>query len=312
MKGHYGVSLLQEIIETSRHSDTSVTQLLRSLRVLAARGNVDDLTEWVRRELNGYGSGDALPPYRGPFAGHAMGTFSGPFGAEETLALPDFGFPGRFKGLFNLELRGPMAELERMLAVDSAKSQLRFHWPANSVVMANQLMEQGKVPRLRGYGLAGVWVPITVNILVTAVDGVRNHILDLALELEQVSPELGSVAGATAEHREEISAKFHQVIIASNVQVGETFSPNYGISIAPGDPASLDRYLAALGIDDVESRKELIKAAENARSQGETDVKSNNKLQAIISKMSGFAQRTGAAATDVLIETLIQRWLGGS
>lgn len=305
------MGLLQDIIEDARRSDASVSQVLRSLRILASRGRVDDLTEWVRREVSGYGPDDALPSYRGPFPGHAMGHFSGPFGSEATISIPDFGFPEDFKKqLFNIDLRGPMAELENMLAVDQAESQLRWHWPANAVVLANRLMADGKVAQLPGHGLVSAWLPITSNVLTTAVDGVRNRVLELALELELVSPELGTIPSATSEHREEISAKFNQVIFAQHVQVGETFSPNYGVSITAGDPASLDRYLAALGVADADQRKEVVEAAIEARAQGEKEVRSGSKLKEAAKKVAALAQKAGAKATDVLIEAMIQRWLG--
>ena len=162
-----------------------------------------------------------------------------------------------------------------------------------------------------GHGLVSAWVPITSNVLITAVDGVRNHILDLALELEQISPELGSIAGRTAGHREEVSVKFNQIIIAQHVQIGEKFSPNYGVSITSGDSGSLDKYLVALGVTDSACRKELVDAAVEARSMGEKDVKPDSKLRSAIRSVTGFASKTGAKATDLVIEAIIQKWLGG-
>ncbi|MGH3451119.1 MAG: hypothetical protein ACRDQW_10415 [Haloechinothrix sp.] len=108
--------------------------------------------------------------------------------------------------------------------------------------------------------------------------------------------------------REEISAKFNMTIVANNVDVGETVSTNFGVSITAGDPDSLRRYLDALGIDSIPDRDELIAAAEEARAAGTTDVEQSGRLKAAIAKVSS---KLGWTAATTFIQGVITQWIGG-
>ncbi|MGH3975216.1 MAG: hypothetical protein ACRDS9_18085, partial [Pseudonocardiaceae bacterium] len=215
------MGLLNEIIEGARGNSVSTTELLRSVRVLAVRGKAQDLADWVKRELAGYPEGEPLPRYRGPFDAQVLGRFSGPMGSETTIPIPDLRFPEDFDPLFKIELRGPLSELEGMLHADFDK-QIGFAWSANAVAWANQMMDQGEVGHVKFHGLRSAHRPLTKNLLLTAINGVRDRILDLALELEQVSPELEQVeSSGTAVQPEKMSAVYQVVVHADNAFVGE-------------------------------------------------------------------------------------------
>lgn len=50
----------REIVQSSK----STTELLRTAKLISVKLGLDDITEWIDSELNGYGDGDAVPSYR--------------------------------------------------------------------------------------------------------------------------------------------------------------------------------------------------------------------------------------------------------
>lgn len=223
-----------------------------------------------------------------------------------TIAIPDLRFPKDFDPLFKIELRGPLSELEGMLDADFDK-QIGFAWPANAVAWANQLMDQGKVGHVKFHGLRSAHRPLTKNLLLTAINGVRDRILDLALalELEQVSPELEQVeSSGTVVQPEKMSAVYQVVVHTDKAFVGENITQFQHLQITPGDPGSLDRYLEGLGIGDAAQRRELVQHAEEAKAE-DGPVKTAFK-----STIDAVAKAVPNVAVE-LIEAAVNKWIAG-
>lgn len=302
------MGLLQDIIDGATGTTTSTTQLLRMVRVLAARGRADDLAAWVRQEQAGYAADDPLPPYRGPFPSPVTATLNGPVNLWRKIGLPQSGWPSDFKALFTVAFRQPLVQLESWAERDDLEAlNSGFHWSADALVRANQLMEQGKVPKIDGFVLTSAYSPITKGQLVAVIGGVRDRILDLALSLEGADPDLGSVATTSGEEREAISAKFNLAIYANNVNLAETISTNNGVAITTGDTDSLRRYLDALGFDSPSDREELVAAAEAARASGSTNVEQDGRLRTAVTKVGS---KLGWAAATTFVQGLVNQWLG--
>lgn len=241
------MGLLQQIISGATDGTKPVAELLRSAQVLAVRGGARDLQEWVKKERDGYSDEDVLPSYRGPFSVNPKAHLVGPFNSQiRNIELPKRAFPSEFHGLFSYSIYERMAEIEDL--IETGRDEVHIPWPADAVALANGFIQSGEIKLVAMHSIAAAWIPIGRAAMVRVVDAVRTRILDLALELEQVSPRLGDVAGNEMQHKEEISAKFAANIIANNVNFGETVTPNYGVSITSGDAESLARYLRALGV----------------------------------------------------------------
>jgi hypothetical protein len=306
-QGRNDVGLLQEIITGAMDGTKPVSELLRAMQVLAKRGGASDLEEWVRKESNGYGDDDVLPQYRGPFSVNPLAHFSGPSGSQvKKFPIGERSFPAWFKESFSFKLYWGMKELED---IADQGPVMYLPWSADLVACANNLIESGEIKLIPMHGLVSVDIPVTRVALVRAIDAVRGRVLDLALELEQVSPELGEVAGSTATHKEEISAKFNMNVVTQSVNVGETVYPNYGVSITSGDPGSLSRYLRALGVDDEVAINELTEAAQT--SEPEDLQKQDSKLMRAVKKVGGLVGTASVNASTSSGFQLVQKAMEG-
>jgi hypothetical protein len=302
------MAVLQDIIEGATGSATPTTELLRMVRVLAARGRVDDLAEWVKNELYGYSEDDPLPDYRGPFPSLVMGTFDGPFRSSLKARLARTGLSAEIVSkFFVVQFRQSISELETLAEAEETP-QRGLQWPTELVMHFNSLIEEGTVAHPEMHVLRSAMLPIAKAQIVAVVNGVRNRILEFALALEDTSPELGSQPAQQAGAREEISAKFNMTIVANNVNIGETVTPNYGVSIVAGDHESLHHYLRAIGVSDATLRSELVEAADEARKDGDVDVSRSSRLKKAITKATG---QLGMAAVGNLIQEVIKQWIGG-
>jgi hypothetical protein len=81
------VSLLSEIINEAAAGD-GVARLLRKCMILAHTLDSQELADWAKAELNGYGEGVTLPAYR-RLSCQNKGVFIGPFNSwQQTLEIP--------------------------------------------------------------------------------------------------------------------------------------------------------------------------------------------------------------------------------
>jgi hypothetical protein len=306
------LGLLQEIITGATDGTKPVSELLRSMQVLAVRGGARDLQSWVKKERDGYGDYDVLPSYRGPFSVNPKAHLAGPFNSQiRNMELPRGAFPEEFYHLFEIRFYQRMAEMEDLIAKDVNK--LHMPWPADAVALANGLMNSGRIRLIEMHGLVSAWTPVGRAAMVRTVDAVRSRILDLALELEGVSPELGDVAGSTAEHKEEISAKFQMNITAHTVNVGETVFPNYGVvAVTTGDTGSLEKYLRALQVTDEAAIDELTRAVESGE-VGDLQ-KEDSRLMKAMKRVGGLvgtaSVNAGTSSGFQLVQKAVEGYLG--
>jgi hypothetical protein len=190
------MTFLLDFIEAAQ-GDGSVPALLRRIKVLAAFTDTPELTQWAKREINGYPPEAPLPEYRGPIPVRPLGHFVGPFGSEiQNVPIPSFTFPKEWRDgpLFLLRLTQGIAEIEAHTVNDSTE----FAWTADIVMGYNTMVEQGKISRIVDptYGLVGAKFTVSRAQFVGVLDAIRNKALDLALELHSVAPSAGE---ATAD-----------------------------------------------------------------------------------------------------------------
>lgn len=246
------MTLLQRVIDGAS-GDEAVATLLRQIKVLAARTGGRALADWVAYELNGYPPDVDLPAYRGPINVTALGHFVGIAGAEaQNVPIPPMTIPDDIReagaGLFTWAARQSVATLQQWVA----QEELSFTWPADTVRAYNGLVAAGRIDRIvrEDMVLVGVALPVGTAVVVGILDAVRNRILDLALELEQVAPEAGQPDATDETHAAAASVVNHFTIsgganlsVGDHNQVTQTVSPP-----GPGDIAGLIRFLGAAGI----------------------------------------------------------------
>jgi len=91
------MTLLRDIQNSAIDSSSSLSNLLRKCKVLAARLQNEELKKWVDSELDGYQTRDEVPKYR-IIECVAKGNLGGPFGAEmKNITIPSFCLPEKFR-----------------------------------------------------------------------------------------------------------------------------------------------------------------------------------------------------------------------
>src|SRR5690606_9546394 len=120
-------------------------KLLRNLLVLARRLKTDDLTLWVKYELEGYERAAQLPDYSDPFSIADTATYSRPMRMKIPVPVSHVGVPSDHMWMFETELRQPVAALEQLATGDQ---DLHAPWDPHLVGTYNNWAAQGLVARI--------------------------------------------------------------------------------------------------------------------------------------------------------------------
>jgi AbiTii len=204
------MSLLRDIQDDATNNDTPVTVLLRRCMILATRLQHEPLKEWAKLEMNGYPEGAPLPPYRPRVTAQVLGNFSGPFGsAARNMSLPESVIPAELRdGLFRIEVREGVAQIEAL--VDSGENQFEMSWPAEVVATyQDQFVEM--------MNLVGARKVVPATLFVGVLSGIRDRIVQFALEIEEVDPAAGEAApGETPIEPGRVTQIFNQTFHGDN------------------------------------------------------------------------------------------------
>mgnify|MGYP001506400562 CR=1 FL=1 len=149
--------------------------LLRTCLMLGAETGSQSLREWARYELNGYTADAELPPYRRIYAGMRISYVSG-YNVVSGQAYAWYNLPSKAREIVpeQLELRGPLAELEQMAAQDSAS----FGTGPLSVALQiiNKDLPFGQQVHQLAYSVPGA-------TLIGIVDRIRTTLVELVADL---------------------------------------------------------------------------------------------------------------------------------
>ncbi|MEU4673927.1 hypothetical protein AB0F91_39730 [Amycolatopsis sp. NPDC023774] len=302
--------MLDDIISSATSGDASVAALLRSVQVLATRTGARELASWIARERDGYGENDPLPAYRGPRPAHVLAQFTGPFSSGVTdFPIPRAAFPEEFQPLFEIRLLEPIASMEDSLLQLGAKDGAMM-WSTDAVMRANRLIQSGDLHLLDGYGLVKARQVIPRGLVVGAVEAVRNRVLGLALELEQVLPDLDDIPTHDLPAQRETVSAVYNVVVHQGGQaiVGNSEVLQVSAEVTPGDITSLRRYLDGVrGLTD-EQRRELISAAQEIES--DAPAKKAGKTQAVMKKVGEIVGKGVEQAVTIAVKAGMEHWLG--
>jgi hypothetical protein len=263
------MSLLSDLIDGASGDSVPVSTLLRKVKVLASRAQIDQLAAWVEQELTGYAKEADLPDYRGPFTLNAIGAYGGPFGSLiQDAPIPSH--PIRKIGLgryFELRLTESIVEIESLA---ESKKELARPWSGDAIGIVNGAIERGEIKLIEMHGLMSARSVVSPNIMVAAVDAVRTRVLDLALELERSAPaDVG-----------EVGAEPVDALLAATV-VTNIYGGSHNIAVASsgvkqrielpgtGDQEALLDVLRSLGVDgnDLDDLREAIRAEDAGRAE---------------------------------------------
>lgn len=235
------MSLLREIQDAAVDSAVPLPTLLRKCKILAARLGHDGLKQWVDHELNGYEDKGDLPDYR-HMRVNSKGHFSGPFQSGLRNAdIPMGCIPEEFReSLSNTYLMQPVAALEHLVQ-SSESGTVQEPWIPDLVAHVGQDIYEGM-------NCMQAWKVIPVNGIVAALDSIRNRILNFALEIEAIDPDVGDKVPGESKIEESQVQQVFNTYITGNVQNMATGSSDFTQNATMGDqnPKLFDDILQAL------------------------------------------------------------------
>lgn len=168
------VDLLREIQAAATDTKEPVSNLLRRCLILARRLNNTTLKCWAESELNGYSDEEPLPRYR-QLGLEVKGNFVGMFGSSASnFVVPPSRLPELVRqAASSCDIRQPIKSLESLL--DSDSTSFRTSGQDLPLVLEDVIVNMNCV---------AAWYDLPRNSVEALVDGVRNRILELSLDLE--------------------------------------------------------------------------------------------------------------------------------
>jgi len=274
------MSLLSEIEAATVDSKTSLADVLRKCKVLAARLKHQELALWVGHELNGYPFETELPTYRSLNIDYSVGHFSGPFGSGlKNAPIPTSGLPDEIREMVTRqELRQSIGEIHELAA--NART-LHWKWTPDlisHVAHHHQIYTGGVV-------LMDAWVPIPAAVLKGVLDTVRTRILDFVLAIQTENPDAGDVAlnAPPPIPIQTLNQHFNMTIIGGQANLGNV-GPS---SIGGGNIASIGNsqtgYLQDSTVQQLLAELKLHATTVNSENQAEA-LDALNKVESHLSK----------------------------
>jgi hypothetical protein len=258
------LSLLRDIQDNAVGKDASVEVLLRQCVLLASRLQHAPLREWANLELKGYPDEVPLPEYRPKIGTQVLGDFAGPMGSgAKNVGLPPAAIPDQFEfakeHLFTAQVRQGVSEIENLLA--SGETSFSVPWPMNFVAAL-----QGCFYAHMNLMSARQIIPATV--MSSTLSGIRDGVLQFALDIERENPEAGEAAPGDAPISEQrVTQIFNQHFHGDHTTfaaAGRDVAQAVHTSI---DIAGLEAALRGLEIAN-EDREALVVAVREDESDG--------------------------------------------
>lgn len=247
-------AIVHELTDMASNPAVSTTDLLRRALVVARRLEVQELTQWIDSELNGYRQGE-VPEYR-QIRGQLIA--ENPYrGAIPFLPPADMAEP-----LSEFALRQPIPEL---LQLAQSTTGLYSHFPPDIEHTLMRMMQVAMRPALR-------FSPVQVQ---GVIEIVRSRILEWALDLESRGI-LGE--GMTFTHQEK------KAVQEQHYHFGDVS----GSQIQIGSNSSTQSQANNIG-HDVEALRGLIAALESALSHNNAIGEAADELRAELATLKAQA-----------------------
>lgn len=192
------MSLVEEIQAGALNREVPVVDLLRRVKLAAAKLKLSDTQAWVDRELNGYGGVDyeEIPQYR--VGSGSLMHFTPYHGSR-----PAHGDPESIAEISLHWFREPVGALESLLTLPGDRLVVSIDMDVAKLLAAN--------------GMNGNYsIHFSKNVVVSIADAVRNLILDWAINLESEGI-LGEGVSFTVDEKQKAAQS------APNIQIN-----NYG------------------------------------------------------------------------------------
>ena len=224
----------------------------------------EELTDWIKNELNGYGAESELPEYRSSDAQPIQLRFVAYIGSasvERNISSAEL--PQQLRPTtLALGLREPVAEL---VSLSEGETDPGLMLPNLWIARYRQLASEQKVPSMDMMILDGATIMYPRTRLKGALDRVRTAALNLTLELEDVSTEIGSTEGPKVADSALLAQTlniFHTQVYGEKSKVSQNIATGEGARAVQTSPRDVDSLLEAaaqyLGKEGVEALAEAI------------------------------------------------------
>lgn len=297
---------LLELREKILDSSTSLADILRRAKVLAAQLKNPEFKSWVHSELNGYAEGVDLPDYRFIHT-PPLGTFSGYHGSMiKDHLLPTYNLPDSMKQMAQeVPISYSVRELESM----GTKEGLRHAWPAEAVMLLRD-----KIQMSGGYVLVEVHQPIYTSAITAILDAVRNRLLDFVLEINEISPYIPNENGTYDEISSEKVSQIFNITIHGDHNIlasGKTVSQQTTQIVRKGKTDDLKEYLRNLSIEDNDIDDLLISLKKDSiEEKGKFGPKVASWIGRMISKAASGTWNMALSTAPSLITKGISKYYG--
>lgn len=248
-------TLVEQLQQEALDHKVPISQLLRRVKLIAAKLGLAAPAEWVDHELNGYDG--EVPQYRrirGQPQAH------NPFHGW----IPIHGHAEFVEAISAQWVGQSVASLESLL---QGKGTLYFPFSPHQV----ELINRGADVQLAKMGLR-----VDRSSIVGILDAVRSKVLDWAIELERQGI-LGTEVGFTREETRKAQAvSIHIANFHGNLATGDASGVNARMNLGSTDnstnvanePAIFSQLLEAVTqIKDPDDRREVVAAVEEMRRQ---------------------------------------------
>jgi AbiTii len=315
------MGLLQDIQSALIASDRPLTDVLRMAKILAAKLDNALLRDWADQELNGYAKDAPLPPYRASRTVPVCGDFTGVSHQARNVPISVIQLRAEHReeaanGLFRVNFTRPIAAYEDLLGHDAV--EFREMWDHDVVLLVQPTV-------LEGMQCIAAWRVLSRGMLVGVVDGVRNRLLDLVLELERQAPDAGDVPSSSLPaSKEQLNQIIQNTIYAERfvmsdqsinvhgtagnitggqgnvVQQGNAYIAQQGADLAsllPALRAAVQELSGHLLPDQVEAAGELVDSLEEEAGRPELR---QGRIRGLLQGLTRIATAAGPAAAAVI------------
>jgi len=248
---------LENAVDALSNPGVPLPDALRRLLVVARRIGADTLADWITHELNGYGPSDALPPYRSSRGLPVALRFVGPYQSSSTRTFSVLEMPQELQPPTEaLALREPLGSCVALAALDN---EPELALPIQWVMRYRELAHQNKAVHIEMMELDHAALRFPRTYLLGVLDRIRTMGLELALSLEDVSPDVGNPGGPTVATNPDLArvvsiGTMNVFGPGANVAIGDGAQ---AVQIAPGDVSALlaaaAQYLEADGVRALEA-----------------------------------------------------------
>jgi hypothetical protein len=214
--------IVVELQQDCLNDSVSINTILRKAKVIAVKLELNELSEWIDSEQNGYNcSRSDLPPHR---IGKGAPKFNNPYNGWRPL-ITDGGWIAEV--ITSVHLFQPISELEKLLSGSDNGMLVMYYDDKIQAFLHEQLPAPME---------CAAHFPDT--IIVSALDFVRNKILGWTLELEK-----RGVLGQG--HSFDKTDKKEAAVVTNHIYGG-----NIGVLGNVAGDAKASKFVSTIGVDD--------------------------------------------------------------